>query len=90
MAIRAEDKTTLDPFIDELTSWTMDGGPERLHEWSDTSVKGEEIGDGLLLGEIVRRELEDHEALIRTARQLAGAYLTLGESFRAPYFDRVG
>jgi hypothetical protein len=70
-------------------SWTTDRAAERLQEWSDTSAKGESIGDGLLLGTITSDEFEDAEALRRTARRLAGAYLTLDDSFRAPYFDRA-
>ncbi|MCZ7537842.1 MAG: hypothetical protein M5T61_19230 [Acidimicrobiia bacterium] len=88
----SEQKTTaaIDPLIDELISWTIDGGAERLQEWTDPSADGEEIGDGLLLGTITSSELEDDETVRRTARQLAGAYLNLGERFRAPYFDRAG
>lgn len=75
--------------LDELGGWATDSAPKRLREWTGEPESGEVLGGGLLLGRVVIPSDDDMVALERVARRLAGAYLGLDGSFKAPYLDRV-
>ena len=75
--------------LDELGGWDNESAPNRLLEWTGEPESGEVLGGGLLLGRMVVPSDDDIAAFERIARRLAGAYLGLDGSFKAPYFDRV-
>ena len=73
--------------LEELGGWDGRAAFERLREWTGEPESGETIGYGLLLGRVVRSDLEDDAVLGIIAHRLASAYLGLDETFKAPYFD---
>lgn len=84
----AEQKTGGDTSrIDAFASWTTEMAVESLRAWAGTSVAGEVVGSGLLLGRFTSGELGDPGILASIAKQLAAAYLEESGDFRAPYFD---
>ena len=87
----AEQKTAgdIDDLFTELASWDDGAASRRIGEWAGEPEAGEVLGDGLLLGRVVTPESGDEVALASLARRLAGAYLGLDGTFRAPYLDSV-
>jgi hypothetical protein len=84
----AEQKTGGDTSrIDSFANWTTETAVESLRSWTGTSVAGEVVGSGLLLGRFNGAELGDPATLASIAQQLATAYLDQSGDFRAPYFD---
>ena len=85
----SEQKTAdrVDELLVELGEWNSDTALNRLREWTHEPVPGEVLAGGLRLGRVRMPSHEDTEALESIARRLAAAYLSLDESFRAPYFD---
>jgi hypothetical protein len=84
----SEQKTLApDPLFDELAGWDLDHALETLRSWAGDSARGEQVGEGLLLGQVTQAELDDHDQLLPYARLLAGAYLDQDASLRPPYFD---
>ncbi|HZJ02208.1 MAG TPA: BrxE family protein [Thermoleophilia bacterium] len=85
----AEQKTVEDPssIFAELTDWDMTVASASIGEWSGTPPRAEVVGDGLRIGALARAELDDAEELVPIAKLLAATYLTVGDPFRAPYFD---
>ena len=77
----------VDELLEELGGWDGRAATERLREWAGGPESGETIGNGLLLGRVVRPDLEDDAVLGVIAHRLASAYLRLDEAFKAPYFD---
>lgn len=85
----SEQKTAVnvDGLLEELGGWDSRSSVERLRNWAGEPERGENIGNGLLLGRVVSSDLEDDAVLGIIAHRLASAYLGLDETFRAPYFD---
>lgn len=84
----SEQKTIApDPLFDELAAWDLEHAVETLRSSAGDSAGGENVGEGLLLGQITQPELDDHDQLLPYARLLAGAYLDQEASLRPPYFD---
>lgn len=76
------------PLLDELASW-MDAGSAReaLRSWSGpTHQEGAQRPGTISLGTMEVPELEDHEALLARARQLAACYADM-EALTPSYFD---
>jgi hypothetical protein len=88
----AEQKTIKERsgLFSELESWNFGEAQSKLAEWAGDVPTGEEIGNGLLLGELSANEVEDETTMPSIARILAASYVSLGPSFRAPYFDLRG
>jgi hypothetical protein len=84
----AEEKTAEQPseLFDELAGWTLDDARRSLTAWAGEPPRGEAIGSGYRLGELVSSELDDPDVLQSTARLLTACYVDL-DGFRAPYFD---
>ena len=84
----AEQKTLEpDPLFYELAGWDLDGALASLRAWAGDSPGGELVGEGLLLGQVSRLELEDDAQLLAYARLLTAAYLDQEAGLRPPYFD---
>ena len=85
----SEQKTAdcVDELLVELEEWNSDTATSRIAEWADEAPPGEVLAGGLRLGSVRMPSHEDMEALESIARRLAGAYIRLDESFRAPYLD---
>ena len=85
----AEQKTASETssLFGELASWDLDAARASLADWSGSQPSTEVIGEGLRLGTLRRGDLEEVEALLRVARQLAAAYGAIDHVFRVPYFD---
>jgi hypothetical protein len=85
----AEQKTSedRDEIFGELESWTLDRAQVTIADWAGEMPASEELGDGLLLGELSVEEMVDEASLLSTARLLAASYVRVGSMFRAPYFD---
>lgn len=87
----AEQKTTAeaDSLLLDLESWTTATSTDTVRAWSGLvePIRGESLGDGMLLGRLTVSELADLPALQRTAKMLAAAYLDQDGRLRPPYFD---
>jgi hypothetical protein len=87
----AEQKTALevDPLLSVLEGWAQHDLADILRDWcsGEEQVRGEPLGDGLLLGRLTTSELGDHATLHRAAHLLATAYLDQTGPLRPPYFD---
>lgn len=84
----AEQKTLPpDPLFNQLAGWDPGAAVAHLREWAGTDPGGDQVGNGLLLGQIAPAELADEEAVGAYARLLAAAYLDQSTNLRPPYFD---
>jgi hypothetical protein len=84
----AEQKTGRDTSrVDAVAGWTTATAVDALRSLTGTSVDGEAVGSGLLLGRLAAAELGDPATLASIANQLAAAYLDQTGDLRAPYFD---
>lgn len=87
----AEQKTAQepDPLLGVLEGWMEHDSTEMLRDWCGRTepVRGEVLGDGLLLGKISGAEIDDQTTLHRVVRLLAAAYLEPSERLRPPYFN---
>ncbi len=78
----------LDKDFEPLT-WLPDASVGQLRTNLGTPPAGERRGDGIYLGEIPRRSLDDSAALQECLARLASAYAGLDDRFAAPYVDLV-
>lgn len=89
----AEQKTAVeaDSLLLELEEWTADTGIAAVRTWcgATDSARGEELGDGLRLGQLDPSDFADPGALRNVAASLAAAYLDQTGALRPPYFDLV-
>ena len=89
----AEQKTAvqLEPLVLELEEWTPDPAIASLRAWcgATDSSRGEELGDGLRLGQLSPPDIADAGALRNVAAALAASYLDQAGPLRPPYFDLV-
>lgn len=87
----AEQKTAPehDPLLGILEGWEEHDSMDTLRDWCGSAerVRGEPLGDGLLLGRLTMSETADQAKLHDTARLLAAAYLEQFGTLRPPYFD---
>jgi hypothetical protein len=87
----AEQKTAPepDPLLDLFENWTADDAAASMRGWCDgpKPLRGEALGDGLLLGRLTSAQLADEVTLHQTARLLAAAYIDQTGPLRPPYFD---
>jgi len=87
----AEQKTAPepDPLLGMLENWSADEAAVSLRSWCNSSklLRGEALGDGLLLGRLTASQLADEATLRETARRLAAAYIDQTGPLRPPYFD---
>jgi hypothetical protein len=84
----SEQKTLApDQLFDELASWDSAHALEALRSWAGDSAGGEQVGEGLLLGQVTQLELDDQDRLLPYACLLAAAYLDQDAGLRPPYFD---
>ncbi|MBX7132276.1 MAG: BrxE family protein [Fimbriimonadaceae bacterium] len=84
----AEQKTLPpDPLFEELAGWDLDGALKSLRRSAGDDPKGERVGEGLLLGQVAKAELNEQDRLLPYARLLAAAYLNQDADLRPPYFD---
>jgi hypothetical protein len=76
----------LDKDFEPLT-WLPHASLEQLKTDLGSPTAGERRGDGMYLGDISRRSLDDSAALEECLARLASAYATLDVRFAAPYLD---
>lgn len=77
-----------DPLLDELASWRDPGSAQdALRDWSGPTQRESAQRPGTIsLGVMEASELEDHQALLARARQLAACYAEM-EALTPSYFD---
>jgi hypothetical protein len=89
----AEQKTADDgrDLLTSLESWNEDQLMSNLGEWCGLMEPrpGEPLGNGILLGQLEARELDEAGMLMTIARYLCRSYLDQPEDLRPPYFDLV-
>lgn len=89
----AEQKTAAqpEPLLDELEGWTADAATAAMRAWcvGADSTRGEELGEGLRLGQLGSGDIAEPAALRNVAAALAASYLDQAGSLRPPYFDLV-
>jgi hypothetical protein len=89
----AEQKTLVEPepLLDELEGWTGDAATSAIRAWCGGTdpTRGEELGEGLRLGQLADVDLADAAALRNVALMLTAAYVDQGSQLRPPYFDLV-
>lgn len=87
----AEQKTASepDPLLRTLEGWSPQESTDTLQAWCGltSGKRGEQLGDGLLLGRLTNSEIVDVSTLKHTARLLTAAYVDQSGSLRPPYFD---
>ena len=89
----AEQKTTVysEPLLEELEGWTADLATSAMRTWcvGADGTRGEELGEGLRLGQLGEADVADSAALRNIALLLAAAYIDQEVPLRPPYFDLV-
>jgi hypothetical protein len=88
----AEQKTALEPspLFDELAAWDLATGRATIEQWAGRAPKAELVGEGLRVGALSRKDLDEPSVLEGAARLLAGTYPAIEGPFRIPYFDLAG
>jgi hypothetical protein len=71
----------------EPLAWLPDASVGQLRANLGSPGAGERRGDGIYLGDIPRRSLDDSAALQECLLRLASAYAGLDDRFAAPYLD---
>jgi len=71
----------------EPLAWLPDAPVGQLRVNLGAPSAGERRGDGIYLGDIPRRSLDDSAALQECLARLASAYAGLDDRFAAPYLD---
>lgn len=84
----AEQKTLQpDALFAEIAGWDADHAAGAIRISAGKSPGGEQVGAGLLLGQVTEAELLKPDALLPYAKLLAAAYVDQGEALAPPYFD---
>jgi hypothetical protein len=73
----------------EPLAWLPDASVGQLRANLGAPTAGERRGDGIYLGDIPRRSLDDSATLQECLARLASAYAGLDDQFAAPYVDLV-